>query len=184
MARQTPKAKYSGHPYAAIEHRVIDSEAFADLKPTSIQVLLIMVRQLTKDNNGHLQATWSYCRQRGVGSENTLRLAIRDLIAHGIVIRTKSRGPNKAWARYGVTWLSIKKSEGLYLDAWQPEAWKFWNPSKKQVVKFAGLAQQKPSNYPRIPTRIAAKSPLKSDDYELVPCIGGCSDRAAPQQEV
>ena len=100
------KLRPSTHPYAALEHRIIDSEACADLKPQSFRLLAIMCRQLTPHdaNNGHLQATWSYTRKRGIGSENTLRAAIADLIAHGFIYRTKSRGPNKQWARYAVTW--------------------------------------------------------------------------------
>jgi len=125
------------HPYATLEHRIIDSEAFADLKPQSIRLLMIMSRQLVPHdtNNGHLQATWSYTRKRGMGSENTLRAAIADLIAHGFICRTKSRGPNKQWARYAVTWKSIKNKEGLYLHAFLPDAWKDWKPPKKSTPK-------------------------------------------------
>ena len=39
---QSPAKTTTKHPYAAIEHRVIDSPAFADLKPTA-QVLLLLV---------------------------------------------------------------------------------------------------------------------------------------------
>ena len=53
------------HPYAAIEHRVIDSPAFADLKPTAQVLLLLVARQLTKDNNGHLQASFKWCKRGG-----------------------------------------------------------------------------------------------------------------------
>jgi DNA-binding GntR family transcriptional regulator len=82
------------HPYAAIEHRVIDSPAFADLSHSSVRLMLIVVRQLTLTNNGQLQATWSYCKPSGFGSENTLRAAIAELISHGFIYRTRSRGPN------------------------------------------------------------------------------------------
>jgi hypothetical protein len=131
------KLRPSTHPYAAIEHRIIDSEACADLKPQSFRLLVIMCRELTAHdaNNGHLQATWSYTRKRGMGSENTLRAAIADLIAHGFIYRTKSRGPNKQWAKYAVTWKSIKNKEGLYLHAFLPDAWKDWKPTKKAPPK-------------------------------------------------
>ena len=38
------------HPYAAIEHRVIDSPAYADLAFSARSLLVIFTRQLTKDN--------------------------------------------------------------------------------------------------------------------------------------
>jgi hypothetical protein len=67
-----------------------------------------------------------------MGSENTLRAAIADLIAHGFIYRTKSRGPNKQWARYAVTWKPIKNKEGLYLQGFMHDAWKDWEPTKKK----------------------------------------------------
>ena len=141
-SRQSPKKNKSSlnHPYAAIEHRVIDSPAFADLSHSSIRLLLIMVRQLNGTNNGQLQATWSYCKTRGFGSENTLRVAIAELISHGFIYRTRSRGPNKQWAKYAVTWVSIKKREGLFLDGFLFDAWKHW---KNHPLKNAVSDQQK-----------------------------------------
>jgi len=75
------------HPYAAIEHRVIDSPAFADLRPSSVLLLLLMTRQLTKENNGHLHAAFKWCSKYGIGSEHTLRDAIAQLIAHSLIYR-------------------------------------------------------------------------------------------------
>lgn len=79
------KATTTSHPYAAIEHRVIDSPAFADLKPSAQVLLMLLARQLTKDNNGHLQASFKWCSRFGIGSEHTLRSAIADLISHGFI---------------------------------------------------------------------------------------------------
>ena len=134
------------HPYAAIEHRVIDSPAFADLSHSSVRLMLIMVRQLTLTNNGQLQATWSYSKPRGVGSENTLRVAIAELISHGFIYRTRSRGPNKLWAKYAVTWVSIVKKEGLFLDGFMPNAWQNWEktPVKKCHIRPSKIVIDSP----------------------------------------
>lgn len=120
------------HPYAAIEHRVIDSPAFADLKPTAQALLLLIARQLTKENNGHLQASFKWCNRFGIGSEHTLRSAIAELISHGFIYRTRSHGANGAWARYAVTWLPIKNREGLFLAGFAPCSWRNWEPPKKK----------------------------------------------------
>jgi hypothetical protein len=158
----------TAHPYAAIEHRVIDSPAFADLRPSSVVLLVILARQLTRDNNGHLQATWKYCKARGIGSENTLRDAIRDLISHGLIYRSRSRGPNRAWARYAVTWLPIKRREGLFLEAWLPEAWKTWE-EKSTPKKLEGKTPRTCSLTAKKPPETDGSIPSESDDYELVP---------------
>lgn len=123
------------HPYAAIEHRVIDSPAFADLKPTAQALLVLFARQLTKDNNGHLQASFKWCNRFGIGSEHTLRTAIAELIAHGFIYRTRSHGANGAWARYAVTWLPIKLRDGLFLSGFVSCAWRDWVPTKKKAPR-------------------------------------------------
>ncbi|WP_127811873.1 hypothetical protein [Bordetella bronchiseptica] len=126
------------HPYAAIEHRVIDSPAYADLSFSAQALLLLLARQLTKDNNGQLQATYTYCARHGFGSEHTLRAAIGSLIAHGFIYRTRSHGANQAWARYAVTWLPIGKDrEGLFLDGFLSCAWQRWTPSDTDPRKKA-----------------------------------------------
>jgi len=77
--------------YAAIEHRVIESPAFAALRPSAVLLLLLMARQLSKDNNGHLHAAFKWCSKFGIGSEHTLQGAIAQLIAHGFIYRTRSQ---------------------------------------------------------------------------------------------
>lgn len=165
------RRKKPPHPYAAIEHRVIDSPAFCDLKHSSVRLLLILTRQLSpKGNNGHLQATWSYCRERGIGSEGTLRRAIGDLISHQLIHRTRSSGTHRQWARYAVTWLPITDSKDLYLHAWVHDAWKSWRPRKKSTpAKVTEMPYQNGGNQSQSPVEMHGRHPSKSDDYELVP---------------
>lgn len=168
------------HPYAAIEHRVIDSEAFADLRPNSVRLLLILARQLTaENNNGHLQATWSYCRKRGFGSQGTLKSAIEDLIRHGFVYRARSRGPNKIWARYSLTWLPIKQKEGLFLDGFLFDSWKFWKKSTPQKPK--GVSTKNCSLTLESSSHSGVTTPSKIDDYELVPIRSERLSQPIPQ---
>lgn len=160
------------HPYAAIEHRVIDSPAFADLRPSSQFLLLLLARQLTKDNNGHLQASFAWCRRYGIGSEHTLQRAIRDLIGHGFIYRTRSHGANGAWARYAVTWLPIKRREGLFLDGFLSCAWREWiAPEKKSTPQeVQDQSRKKCSFISESPAESAGSPTAKSAGYELIPC--------------
>lgn len=160
------------HPYAAIEHRVIDSPAFADLKPSAAKLLMLMARQLTKDNNGHLQASYAWCRERGIGSEHTLRDAIADLVAHGFIYRTRSHGANGAWARYAVTWLPIKNRDGLFLSGFKPFAWRDWVPTEKKSTrqKVREQSSRKCSFTPEHPAESAGSRGAKTAAYELMPC--------------
>jgi len=122
------------HRYAAIEHRVIDSPAYADLRFSARSLLMNIARQLTMpNNNGHLQATFSYMKQYGF-SENTISRGIRDLISHGIICRTRAGGynPTRA-AQYAVTWLQITNKKGIFVDAFEYCAWEYWEPTKKNL---------------------------------------------------
>lgn len=160
------------HPYAAIEHRVIDSPAFADLRPTAQALLLLLARQLTKENNGHLQASFKWCNRFGIGSEHTLRSAIAELIAHGLIYRTRSHGANGAWAKYAVTWLPIKQREGLFLTSFVSCAWREWLPAKKKSSpqKLLDSSGIKCSFTHEHPAKTAGTRGAKTADYELIPC--------------
>lgn len=175
------------HPYAAIEHRVIDSPAFADMKPTAQVLLLLITRQLTKTNNGHLQASFKYMKRFGIGSEHTLRDAIAELIAHGFIYRTRSHGANKAWAKYAVTWLPIKQRDGLFLDGFKSCAWHGWVPSEKKSSrqKVQEQSGRKCSFAAEIPAESAGIRGAKTADYELMPCssrVAALIGKATEQQ--
>lgn len=160
------------HPYAAIEHRVIDSAAFADLSFSARSLLIMMARQLTRENNGHLSASFTTARRYGFGSEHTLRNAIAELIAHGFVYRTRSHGANGAWAKYAVTWLPIKKRDGLFLSGFETCAWRAWEPAheKSSRQKMPDQSSKKCSFSPENPAESAGFPPAKNADYELIPC--------------
>jgi len=159
------------HPYGAVQHRAIDSDAYSDMTFSAQALLLLMARQLTRDNNGHLQASFKWCKRYGFGSEHTLRAAIAELIGHGFIYRTRSHGANGAWARYAVTWLSITKREGLFLDGFQPCAWGNWEPQKKSSrQKLLDQSGRKCSSTPENPAESAGKPTAETAAYELIPC--------------
>jgi len=79
------------HPYAAIEHRVIDSPAYAELTFSARALLVQLARQLTKSNNGHLQCTFTDMQRFGF-SVNTLSRATHELITHGLSTKPKAAG--------------------------------------------------------------------------------------------
>lgn len=159
------------HPYAAIEHRVIDSPAYASLTFSARSLLVLLVRQLTKDNNGHLQATFTYLRRFGFDSERTISRGIRELIATGLICRTRCGGYQKGASQYAVTWLPIKNWEGLFPDGFKAFAWRDWQPEKKSPPA------KKPSTHGKngmLPPMLHAKNtgsyPRKNTDNELIPC--------------
>lgn len=121
------------HPYAAIEHRVLDSPAYAALTFSARSLLTMLARQLTKSNNGRLQATYKYLQPYGFDSDNTISRGIKDLIAAGLIYRTRCGGFHQGPSLYAVTWLSIgSQREGLFLHGCKVCAWRDWQPPEKK----------------------------------------------------
>lgn len=169
---QVPPKTSTKHPYAAIEHRVIDSPAYADLTFSARSLLLLLARQLTKDNNGHLQATFSYLRRFGFDSEHTISRCIKELIAHGLIYRSRSGGYQQGAAQFAVTWLPVKRRDGLFLDSFLPCAWRDWTPSEKKSppAKMKDTHGKNGIWTPSPTAKNAVGTPLKSADNELMPC--------------
>lgn len=125
--------KYSTkHRYAAIEHRVIDSPAYADLTFSARSLLVQIARQVTvPNNNGHLQATFTYMKLFGF-SVNTLSRATHELITHGFIYKTKSGGFHQGTAQFAVTWLSVTDTHGIFMQGFKACAWRDWQSEQKK----------------------------------------------------
>lgn len=171
--RGIKKPRYSTkHPYAAIEHRVIDSPAYADLTYAARGVLQIFARQLSKDNNGHLQGTLKYLSRFGIGSQNTISQAIKQLVSHGMLYRTRCGGYQVGASLYAVTWLPIKRKEGLFLEGFQLCAWRHWSTDKKtpprnlQELRCRNGIRERPTD-----AESASERPPKTAHNELIPVV-------------
>lgn len=163
-------AKALKHPYAAIEHRVIDSSAYADLTFSARSLLTMITRQLTKNNNGHLQATHSYLRKYSF-SENTITRGIGELIGHGMIYRSRSGGFHQGAARYAVTWLPVTNRQGIFLQGFKPCAWRDWLPEEKKSPPpdLRSNSRKDGGRTPSIPIKSAAVPPPTFEDIEYVP---------------
>jgi hypothetical protein len=165
------------HPYAAIDHRVLDSEAYADLSHSTRSVLTMLTRQLNGKNNGHLQATASYMKRYGI-CEKSVQRGIASLIEHGFVYRScadRMKPGGNDWtriaAKYAVTWLSITNREGLFLDGFLSFAWRNWQPNSKKIptVKKALAYSQIDRQLPIPTVKLTVHPQVKNTDYELLP---------------
>lgn len=165
--------KITAHPYAAIEHRVIDSHAYADLTFSARSLLTLITRQLSKDNNGHLQATFTYMERYGF-SVNTLSRATHELITHGFIYKTKSGGFHQGAAQFAVTWLTVKNTDGIFMQGFRPCAWREWQPSEKKSrpPKVRKYSLKNGERTPITTPKNEAEPPPKSEHIELMPCRG------------
>ncbi|HET7831815.1 MAG TPA: hypothetical protein VFK88_02510 [Gallionella sp.] len=180
MKQKTP----TKHPYAAIEHRVIDSPAYASLTFSARALLVLIARQLSRDNNGHLQATFAYMERFGF-SVNTLSRATNELITHGFIYRTKSGGFHQGAAKYAVTWLSVKNTQGIFMQGFRPCAWRDWQPEEKnsRPPKVRPYSIKNGERTPLTTPKSEAVPPPKSEHIELMPCRDVVSAYQAGRKE-
>lgn len=151
--RAADKPKLSTkHPIAAIEKRVIDSEAFAALPPSAIVVLLLLARNLEKGRNGHVFLSQEDAERHGI-SRKTFYRQLKVLTASGFIFPTKRSGDGQC-GRYALTWLPLGKDmKGLHVENFQACAWREYSPRerKKRGVKMSTVSGQ---NYPSALNRV------------------------------
>lgn len=171
------KATATKHPYAAIEHRVIDSEAYADLSFSARSLLTMLARQTTMpNNNGRLQAAHSYLERFGF-SDNTVTRGVAELIDHGFVFRTRSGGFHRGAAQYALTWLPLtEKRDGLSCNGFKAFAWRDWMPRQKKTRPPNLRTHSRNSGEMSTPAAadLAPGTPPKYADIESVPVIRAC----------
>lgn len=137
------------HPIAAIEKRIIDSEAFAALPASAVVVLLLFARNLQKDRNGHVFVACEDAERHGI-SRKTFYRVLKVLTAHGLIHPTK-RGGDGRCGSYALTWLPLTKdTKGLLLNNYRANAWRDFDPTirKKRSVKMSTDCGQKCTSDP------------------------------------
>lgn len=90
---------------------VLDSPAYCGLSFKARALLFDMGAQFRGNNNGDLAAPWSWMKPRGWKSKDTLRRALDELLAAGMVQLTRQGGLHCP-SLYAVTWLSIDECGG------------------------------------------------------------------------
>ena len=175
-----PAKTSTKHPYAAIEWRVIDSPAYSDLTFSARALLVQITRQLTKTNNGHLQATFSDMERFGF-SVNTLSRATHELITHGFIYKTKVGGFHQGAAQFAVTWLSVTNTHGIFMQGFKSCAWRDWQPEgeKSRAPKVRAYSIKNDERIPTTHPKNEAVPPPKSEHIVLVPIGGDLSTHSA-----
>ncbi|HEV8712665.1 MAG TPA: hypothetical protein VGX03_07555 [Candidatus Binatia bacterium] len=90
---------------------VLDSPAYCGLSFKARALLFDLGAQYRGNNNGDLAAPWSWMKNRGWKSKDTLHHALKELLATGMIELTRQGGlhcPNL----YAVTWLEIHECGG------------------------------------------------------------------------
>lgn len=90
---------------------VLDSSAYCALTFKARALLMDLGAQFRGSNNGDLAAPWSWMKLRGWKSKDTLQRALEELLASGLIERTRQGGLHCP-SLYAVTWLGIDDCGG------------------------------------------------------------------------
>jgi hypothetical protein len=151
------------HPIAAIEKRVIDSEAFSDLPSSAVVVLLLFARNLEKNRNGHVFLSTDDAKHHGV-DKKTLYRQIKILTAAGFIFPT-TRGGHGKCSRYALTWLSLTKdTKGLHIDGFRSCAYLDHETELHEWKKRGGKMSTRMGQISPQPSKLVDKIPPSLGD--------------------
>jgi hypothetical protein len=95
--------------FVSLPHAMLTHPTYSELQGGATKLLLALLNDYVGNNNGHLTATLSRMKRFGFNSKDSLARGLRELIAFGYIVRTKThhlRSP----ALYAFTWLPINKA--------------------------------------------------------------------------
>jgi hypothetical protein len=93
--------------FASIPHHVMDSVTYIRTSHRAKALLLELCRQLTASNNGQLQATTKWLKNRGWSSHKTIQQAKNELLKSGLITKTRNGGFQRGADLFGVSWRPI-----------------------------------------------------------------------------
>jgi len=127
VARKQKRPESLSGGFAAIPWAVMDGAAFQGATPRAKAMLFEVIRQLDGRNNGRVILPASMLRKRGWKSTDAIQSAKTELLARGLILKTKTGGLNIGADLYAVTWLAISNFVGLDIASGQyhPGAWRF-----------------------------------------------------------
>lgn len=105
--------------YGAIPWAVMDSVSFKGASDKAKSLLFALMRQHhgTKGNNGHLHLAKKWLYNQGWTCDEGNRKACHELIARGLITRTRWGGLNMGSNLFALTWYPITSYVGLDITA-------------------------------------------------------------------
>jgi len=110
-------------PFVRLDHSLVDSTAFNDLRPASVMVLISILRRHNGMNGDRKDPiVCPYSAMKGTMAPATIAKAIRDLEAHGFINRVQQGGLYKQPNTYELT-----------------QEWRAWKPPEKNRSQLQKL---------------------------------------------
>jgi hypothetical protein len=144
MSRKTKRPEQPSGQYTALPHAVLDSVAYQGASHTAKNLLIEAARQHNGVNNGHLQLSTSWLKNRGWSSADVTQRAKQELIERGLLVKTRSGGLNNGPDHWALNWLPISNPRGLDVRDVN-RAWAFYQDSNKKKKRSVSRNSAVPS---------------------------------------
>ena len=146
MSKQPPDENWKGVPHCRVRADVTSSNAWRVLSFSSKALYLDLRAKLRSGSNGNVSATMTDMRHSGWSSSATLAKALYELLATGLIIKTRSGGVergSKVCSLYAFTDLDINPNPKLGIEKRRPlfEYRNFRTIAEARFALEAGLAK-------------------------------------------
>lgn len=132
--RQKAKGRLTSGTYFLIPTVVLDSPAFRSLSTKSKALLLDMGAQIRgRHNNGDISATYNTLRERGWNSKETIANALAELLAKGLIEKTR-QGFLRRCSLFAFTWWGIEDAKGKLDVRPNPVPSNLWRHYRKNTA--------------------------------------------------
>jgi hypothetical protein len=127
------KRKKQTEPFVMLSLELISTRAYIDLSFSARAMLIELVSHYNGNNNGSIWISPNVLRHRGF-SKNTATKAFKELITHGFIYMTKRGGNQRGGCSlFAITWTPINQAIGQYLNNFQANAFKKWEPTSEKI---------------------------------------------------
>jgi hypothetical protein len=138
--KRTKKGHPPDGPFVMLPLHVIRSTQYIGLSHASRSLLILVAAQYKGRNNGKLVATPRYLLEMGWNSNNSTSRCLSELMASGLLVRTRmgARPSKAAWYALGWRLLDVDAADGL--DEINPNQFKRF-VGNKFVIPATGIAK-------------------------------------------
>lgn len=152
-------------PFFMWPRDVADSDAYTALSAHAVKLLNDLYFQFRGANNGDLSAAWSVMQSRGWKSRDTLCKALKELLAAGMIEKTRQGGRNRC-SLYAVTWRSIDECKGKLDMTATTKPSNLWKQQSTVEHAFEKQILGTPSGL-RCPVKRASQQPIEPTAMRL-----------------
>lgn len=131
--RERFKARRETGWFFRVPTEVLDSPRYCALSFKARALLLDLGAQFRGHNNGDLAAPWSWMKHRGWKSKDTLKRALDESLATGMIELTRQGGMHCA-SLYAFSWLPINECGGKLDVHANPVASNTWKQRPQAVA--------------------------------------------------